>query len=126
MPKRAPKICADATCFTLVYDGGKHCAEHYKPWNGATRHRGVAHREARNDTAAHRRLCARVLGRVGYRCEIKHQGICIGTATQVDRIDNAKGYSDDNCQAACKPCHVWKTAREGHLAMGHQIKNPSP
>lgn len=121
MPKRAPKICAETTCFALVHDGGKRCPEHYKPWGGATRNHGVAHRESRNDTLAHQRLCARVLGRAGYRCQIKDGG-CIGAATQVDRIDSTKGYSDVNCQAACLPCHQRKSSREGHLAQGHNVE----
>ena len=120
---RAPKICCEAGCFNLVYDGKRRCEDCYKPWGGATRHTGVIHREMRENTEAHRRLKSRVLGRAHHRCQIAYSDICIGTATHCDRIDNSDGYSDANCQAACEPCHGRKSSLEGHAAMGHRTPN---
>lgn len=111
---RAPKICNERGCTTLVYEQGKRkCAEHYVPWQGKS------FDKRRKDTEDHRRMRQRVLGRAGFRCQVKHLG-CVGTATQVDRVDNTRGYSDDNCQATCVPCHEWKTSMEGHAAQGHR------
>lgn len=120
MSPRAPRPCNERGCTSLVHDPTRRrCDEHYKPWDGHRRHKGIAHREFRENTEAHRIFKSRVLGACGYRCEIKRPGICLGAATEVDRKDNQKGYTDDNCQGACKPCHQWKTSQEGHAARGH-------
>jgi hypothetical protein len=76
----------------------------------------------RQDTEQHRRFKARVLGAAGYRCQIQRPGRCIGAATEVDRIDNTGEYEDGNAQAACGPCHRWKTSMEGHAARGHNVE----
>lgn len=75
----------------------------------------------RQNNAGHRSFKADVLRRDEYRCKIDYPGACIGMATQVDRIDNAGGYTFDNCQSACEPCHIKKTSREGHAARGHSV-----
>lgn len=111
---RAPKICNEKGCTALVYEQGKRkCDEHYVPWQGK------AFDKRRADTDAHRRMKARILGRAGYQCQIRRMDRCTQIATQVDRVDNARDYSDDNCRAACTPCHQWHTSMEGHAARGH-------
>jgi hypothetical protein len=117
----ASRPCNESGCPALVYDGARYCDEHYRPWVGHTKHKGIDGREKRQNTEAHRRFKSRVLGAAGYRCQIRKQGRCIGAATEVDRIDNTREYTDDNCQAACSPCHEWKTSMEGHAAQGHNV-----
>jgi hypothetical protein len=115
MSSRAPKICAEIGCAELVHEPGKRkCPTHYKPWANK------AFDKRRTDTAARARLRDRVLGRAGYRCQIRKPDRCVVMASDVDRIDNTLGYDDFNCQAACEPCHQWKTSMEGHAAMGHR------
>ena len=69
-----------------------------------------------------RRFNAFILERAGHRCQINIGGVCIGHATQVDHIRNlatlgiprnhAEALDPHNAQAACEPCHEWKTERE--------------
>lgn len=51
--------------------------------------------------------------RSGGMCEMKVPIICTGRATEIDHIKNRSqgaGHSLDELQAACGPCHRWKTA----------------
>lgn len=73
----------------------------------------------RTSTAEHKARTARVLERDGHQCQLRGPR-CIGHATQNDHIKNVKSFAneadaehDDNCQAACVPCHMEKTSREG-------------
>jgi hypothetical protein len=116
---RAPKICCEATCFNLVYDGGKRCDEHHQAWANKGRVR-------ERTTAAHQRFTAEVLRRAHHRCQIGKLDRCVVMASDVDRIDNTQGYTYDNCQAACGPCHAWKSSMEGHAAQGHRIGGQNP
>jgi 5-methylcytosine-specific restriction enzyme A len=116
-PPRAPKVCGHATCHLLARDGGRYCPEHHKIWK-----RGNVNRV---DTTERRTMKARVLRNAGNRCQIGYLNICIGTATQVDRIDNTRGYEDDNnLAAACQPCHQRKSSNEGNAAQGHRTTEP--
>ena len=72
----------------------------------------------RTSTAAHKARTARVLERDGYQCQIRGPR-CVGHATTNDHIKNVKSFADpadaehdDNCQAACVPCHA-RVSRRG-------------
>ncbi|WP_338601660.1 HNH endonuclease signature motif containing protein [Saccharopolyspora sp. SCSIO 74807] len=50
--------------------------------------------------------------RDAYTCHIKGPD-CVGVATDVDHIRPGDRHELSNLQAACKPCHARKSAREG-------------
>lgn len=114
---RAPRICNELGCSTLVYDEKRRrCDAHYKPFGGKG---GTS---SRTTTSDHKRRRLRVLGRAGYRCEVRYPDICIGTATEADHVvalSLGGTDSDFNMQAVCTPCHRRKTSREGHAAQGY-------
>ena len=122
MTRRAPKICSHQGCVALVYDGGRHCAEHVKlhRWQGTD--------TRRTSTAAHKARRARVLRRDGGVCQLGYEGVCVHPATECDHVISiADGGedTDENCVAACKPCHARKTSLEGHRARGHNVASVS-
>ena len=54
------------------------------------------------------------LRKVGWRCEIRLEGVCIGAATQVDHIEQAENDPNHRAiRAACEPCHKKVTAQQG-------------
>lgn len=65
---------------------------------------------------------AGILNRDGRCCKIGVLGVCVGVATQVDHIKNLAllgiprnhpaAMDPHNAQAACEPCHEWKSERE--------------
>jgi hypothetical protein len=119
---RAPKVCNEPNCPNLVHDPTKRrCEEHYQPWQGHKRHKGIAHRAMRENTKEHKEFRDVVLQKAQYRCVVLQPARCTGLATEVDRIDNDQGYTEGNCQALCHECHVWKTSMEGHRARGHNV-----
>ncbi|WNM74172.1 HNH endonuclease [Mycobacterium Phage Nergal] len=69
-----------------------------------------------------RRFNAFILARDGHRCQLGVLGVCIGHATQVDHKRNLASLGiprnhpaamdPHNAQAACEPCHEWKSERE--------------
>ncbi|WP_068274795.1 HNH endonuclease [Aldersonia kunmingensis] len=74
---------------------------------------------ARTSSREHVARRKRVLARDGHRCQIRGPR-CIGTANYCDHIRNVASFAnpadaetDENCQAACKPCHDQKSAGEG-------------
>lgn len=112
---RAPKHCGVQGCTTIV-PAGQHCPQHRHRWGrGSPRTRTREHRERRD----------RILRRDGYLCQLRYPGRCIGHATVLDHII-ALGLggadTDDNCQAACAPCHAYKSSLEGHIAQGHTAR----
>lgn len=111
---RAPRVCNEPGCAALVdIEGRRRCDSHYKPFGGKG---GTS---SRTTTSEHRRRRLRVLGRAGYRCEIRYDGVCAGAATEFDHvIPIAEGGrdSDSNGQAACVPCHRRKSAIEARRA----------
>ena len=111
---RAPRVCGDPNCGALVHDSSRRkCDKHYTPFGGKG---GTS---SRTTTPEHRRRRLRVLGRAGYRCEIRTEGICLGAATEFDHaIPMSEGGRDDdfNGQAACAPCHRRKSAIEARRA----------
>jgi hypothetical protein len=118
MTPRAPRICPEIGCSNLVPAGAKRCEEHYTPWAGKS------FDPRRSDTAAHRRLKAQVLQRANFACEIADVG-CLGTATEVDRVDRTLGYTLENTAACCHSCHAKKTGREGRAAqLGDDAPDP--
>lgn len=73
----------------------------------------------RTSTAEHKARRIRVLRRDNYECQIKGPN-CIGKATICDHIVAIAlggADTDDNCQAACEPCHKWKTAQEAKIGL---------
>ena len=74
----------------------------------------------RTSTTAHKQRRRRVLERDNHQCQIRGPK-CIGTATECDHIINVKAFgnqpelaeTDENCRAACHPCHANKSALEG-------------
>lgn len=65
---------------------------------------------------AWQRLRRQVLRRDGYECQIRLPG-CFEEADQVDKIvpasvDPSLALDEDNCRAACGPCHRKVTARQ--------------
>jgi len=118
MTPRGPKICNELGCPTLVYDGKRKCDVHYKPWPNSHARATVS----RSDDDARRRLRSRVFGAAGWRCQIGYSDICTRRAKVLDRVDNLKGYTDANCQAACVACSDRKTSLEGHEAKGDSIQ----
>lgn len=116
---RAPKVCNELGCAALVYaEGRRRCDVHYRPFGGKG---GTS---SRTTTSAHKRRRLRVLGRAAYRCQIRYSDICIGTATDCDHIvplTEGGTDTDDNCQSACRPCHLRKTSAEAHRAQGHSV-----
>ncbi len=75
---------------------------------------------------------SRVLVLDGQRCQIRFDDICIGHATEVDHvIPAAQGGTDApaNLQAACRPCHARKTAKEAaaaRVAKYNRKRTPEP
>lgn len=69
-----------------------------------------------------REFNAAILRRDRGRCKISILGVCIVHATQVDHIKNLaslglqrndpRAMDPHNAQAACEPCHEWKSERE--------------
>ena len=60
-----------------------------------------------------------MLVRDGYQCQLRYADICIGKATEADRIiqPEAGGTGDlENLRAVCRPCHARRTGRQGALA----------
>ncbi|MGV6990869.1 HNH endonuclease [Gordonia amicalis] len=76
----------------------------------------------RTSTSDHRNRRRRVLTRDNHQCQIRTEH-CINTATICDHIRNVASFTnpadaetDDNCQAACVPCHSIKTLQESAAA----------
>jgi 5-methylcytosine-specific restriction endonuclease McrA len=79
-------------------------------------------RYGQGGSRALREFNAAILVRDRYRCQIEIGGVCIGHATQVDHIRNLASLgiprnhpaamNPRNAQAACEPCHEWKSERE--------------
>lgn len=69
-----------------------------------------------------RRFNTYILERDRQRCQLRTLGVCIGHATQVDHKRNLASLGiprnhpaamdPRNAQAACEPCHEWKSERE--------------
>lgn len=65
-------------------------------------------------TAEYRRARLACLRAARWRCEVRIEGVCIGSATQAD---HEAGLATDpghkTLRAACLPCHKHVTARQG-------------
>lgn len=115
---RAPKVCNELGCATLVYSERRRCDVHYKPFGGKG---GTS---SRTKTSAHKHRRLRVLARANYQCQIRYADICLGDATDFDHIvalSERGADNDGNGQAACRPCHLRKTSAEAHRAQGHSV-----
>jgi hypothetical protein len=118
---RAPRACNERGCPGLVYQQGRRrCEDHHVPWANHQRRE-----ETHSNTTARKLLKDRVFRRAGGRCQIGYPDICTGKATQLDRINCYGGYTDDNCEGLCEPCHRRKSSMEGHAASGHAVTVPT-
>jgi 5-methylcytosine-specific restriction protein A len=120
MNARAPKFCANAECGNLVPAGQRYCPECEQPWKTSQ-----PTRKSPSADAKLRKVVRFVLKRDRHQCQIRYVGICIGVATEVDHIiPVSQGGTDhpSNLEAACRPCHLAKSADEGHIAQGHKPK----
>ncbi|ART68832.1 hypothetical protein BTO20_09755 [Mycobacterium dioxanotrophicus] len=119
---RAPRLFGTAGCATLVR-GSTYCPDHQRQrgWRrGGTTRTNTTEDRARRD---------RVLQRAGHQCRIRYPDVCIGTASCCDHIVALTEHGDDsdeNCQAACAPCHRRKTSLEGHRARWGDSSAPVP
>ena len=111
---RAPKACGINGCRTIV-PNGKRCPDHNHGWRGPR----TASSEATSgsNTAEWRAIREEVLNDAGRRCQIGYPGICIGTATVVDKKTPATQRPDlartrSNLRAACEPCNDHKARTE--------------
>lgn len=71
-------------------------------------------------TARHKKQRARILRRDNRQCQLRYRDRCIGTATEMDHIQNVAGDGSDddaNMQAVCHPCHAKKTQDEAQAAL---------
>ncbi len=73
-------------------------------WGGSTRKQRLPR------TWSH--LRSQVMRRDAYTCQINGPD-CVRVATDVDHIQRGDLHELENLQAACKPCHARKSAREG-------------
>lgn len=55
-----------------------------------------------------------VLQEADWICELRLDGVCIGTATEVDHINRGDDHSRENLRAVCYRCHAKKSSMEGH------------
>ncbi|WP_074133278.1 HNH endonuclease signature motif containing protein [Mycolicibacterium houstonense] len=114
---RAPRVCAHPTCTTLTPT--RHCPTH------TTKHRW-GKGNPRTKDPRHEAWRKVVLDRAGWWCQIRYQG-CTGRANQADHILavglGGTEYDAANGQAVCKECHKKKSADEGHIAQGHQVRS---
>ena len=77
-------------------------------------------------TPAWRQASAACLRRASYRCEIRGPR-CAGRATQADHVDGvASDPHHTRLQAACKPCHQYKTAAESQRNRRSKPADPQP
>lgn len=58
-----------------------------------------------------------VLRDAGYVCELRLEGVCIGTANEVDHIVRGNDHSRANLRAVCWRCHAKKSSAEGNARM---------
>lgn len=107
---RAPRRCPgdSYTCPNLIAGGQKYCPDHTTAWRGPR----TASSQA-TSTWAWQQLRDDILDRDHHQCRIQYPGICIGTATVVDKITPAAQRPDlatdpENLRAACDPCNEHK------------------
>lgn len=66
-------------------------------------------------TAAYHRARRECMRRARWRCEIRIEGVCIGSASEAD---HQAGIANDphhrTLRAACKPCHRVVTQRQSN------------
>jgi 5-methylcytosine-specific restriction endonuclease McrA len=55
-----------------------------------------------------------VLRDADWICELQLEGVCRGTATDVDHIRRGDDHSRENLRAVCFRCHAKKSSMEGH------------
>lgn len=78
-------------------------------WQGSTR------RATLGKDYFHNR--AIVMRRDGHRCQIRGPR-CIGEATDCDHIGDRLDHRPENMRAACRPCHLERSAGQGGAAAG--------
>jgi hypothetical protein len=99
---RAPKLCNQDGCSTLVYDGASRCPAHHRRNGKWDAKRGYTNRTA---TTGHKKRRERILRR-DPMCQLGFPG-CTGTSTVADHIVClAAGGADvdTNMQGVCRKC----------------------
>ena len=69
--------------------------------------------------ADYRRNRDEAMHRARWRCELRIEGICSGSASECDHVVSVAdggGHEVSNLRAACAPCHAHRTAQQGHDA----------
>lgn len=107
---------------TLIPGGTRGCDKH--------KHRFRNGGRSRTSDPRHRKWAAEVLKRDKRVCQIRVPNLCSFVAEQADHIIPVAEGGDEfalwNGQAACGPCHRWKSSREGHRAQGHKVDDVPP
>lgn len=109
---RAKKHCGIQGCTQLVRPGTR-CPQHQHGWGKGAQRTGTTTHQARR---------LRVLARDRHLCQLRYD-CCITQATVCDHtlaLGLGGTDTDDNCQAACRPCSNRKSSAEGHTAQGHK------
>jgi 5-methylcytosine-specific restriction endonuclease McrA len=55
-----------------------------------------------------------VLRDADWICELRYEGVCTGTASEVDHINRGDDHSRGNLRAVCHRCHAKKSSAEGN------------
>lgn len=71
------------------------------------------------------RIRLSVLRRDDWVCQLR-EARCIGEASQVDHIGSPGDHSPANLRAACRPCHMARTARQAHAARPSRLRPVEP
>ena len=80
------------------------------PWAGSTRRKTLP--------KSWHQIRGHVLKRDGRVCRLQTPGLCIGTATEVDHINDRDGHTPENLRAVCRPCHQERSSQQGGQANG--------
>ena len=118
MPTRPARICGQAGCSELVYDGSGRCEKHRRQTRREQdERRGSAHE--RGYTARWQKYRAWFLRQPGNQiCKLRVDGGCALVAQCVDHIDPPDGPDDprfwdyNNHQASCIHCNSVKGRRK--------------
>ncbi|OBJ49543.1 HNH endonuclease [Mycobacterium sp. 1423905.2] len=107
---RAPRRCPgdNGKCDNLIRNR-RYCDEHTESWAGER----TASSRITGTRQWRERIKPAILKRDQYRCQIRYEGICTGTATVVDKIIPAAQRPDLatdplNCRGACQQCNDHK------------------
>lgn len=118
---RAPKRCSPS-CSKKVIRGGK-CEEHQPqriPWQKTEESPDRSYLKTAEWARQRRRVLYRDNTHNG-GCQLQLEDRCTRVATEVDHISpvwyrGAEEVDDNDLQGLCKPCHSFKSSRDGYFA----------